>query len=75
MQTMYFVDTYKSCIWEFRTDDRGVPVKNGNGAYEKREVVQVPQEEGIPDGMTIDRQGIPSRLALLRAAEGHHKAQ
>ena len=53
---MYFVDTYKSCIWEFRTDDRGVPVKNGSGAYEKREVVKVPQEEGIPDGMTIDRQ-------------------
>ncbi len=75
MQTMYFVDTYKSCIWEFRTDDRGVPVKSGSGVYEKREIVKVSQEEGIPDGMTIDRQGIPSRLALLRAAEGHHRVQ
>ena len=72
-QTMYFVDTYKSCIWEFRTDDQGVPVKNGSGAYEKREVVKVPQEEGIPDGMTIDRQVIPSHFALLRAAEGQPK--
>ncbi|CAK0786567.1 hypothetical protein CVIRNUC_009780 [Coccomyxa viridis] len=54
-QTMYFVDTYKSCIWEFRTDDRGVPVKSGSGVYEKREIVKVSQEEGIPDGMTIDR--------------------
>ena len=74
-QTMYFVDTYKSCIWEFRTDDQGVPVKTGGGAYEKREVVKVPQEEGIPDGMTIDRQVTPSRLALLHSPQGHHKAR
>ena len=73
VQTMYFVDTYKSCIWEFRTDDRGAPVKNGSGAYEKREIVKVPQEEGIPDGMTIDRQVIPLQLAPLPAAGGHQK--
>ena len=78
VQTMYFVDTYKSCIWEFRTDDQGVPVKNGSGAYEKREVVKVPQEEGIPDGMTIDRQAKlwhlatdTSHCALVGASHEH----
>ena len=55
-QTMYFVDTYRSTISEFRTDDQGIPVRNSSGKYERREVVKVPQEEGIPDGMTIDRQ-------------------
>ena len=122
-QTMYFVDTYSSTIWEFRcdkllcytqcmsaegqlwvpctvpiaqptetdaaylsqevvgllthhttqllpvtascivsmkdplcrTDKQGVPIKGESGKYERREVVKVPQEEGIPDGMTIDR--------------------
>lgn len=56
VQTMYFVDTYSSNISEFRTDEQGIPVKGESGRYERREVVKVPQEEGIPDGMTIDRQ-------------------
>ena len=122
-QTMYFVDTYSSTIWEFRcdkflcctrcmsaegqllvpctvstaqptetdaaclpqevvdlwthhrthslpvtasciasmkdpqcrTDEQGVPIRGESGKYERREVVKVPQEEGIPDGITIDR--------------------
>ena len=55
MQTMYFVDTYHSTISEFRTDEQGVPIKGESGKYERREVVRVPKEDGIPDGMTIDR--------------------
>lgn len=38
-----------------RTDKQGVPIKGESGKYERREVVKVPQEEGIPDGITIDR--------------------
>ena len=55
MQTMYFVDTYHSTISEFRTDKQGIPIKGESGKCERREVVKVPKEEGIPDGMTIDR--------------------
>ena len=55
VQCMYFVDTYHSTISEFRTDEQGVPVKGESGKYERREVVKVPKEDGIPDGMTIDR--------------------
>ncbi len=38
-----------------RTDEHGVPVKGESGKYERRKVVKIPKEEGIPDGMTIDR--------------------
>jgi hypothetical protein len=45
-----------------RTDEHGVPIKGASGKCERREVVKVPQEEGIPDGMTIDRCAISSLM-------------
>lgn len=50
----------KDCLC--RTDEHGVPIKGASGKCERREVVKVPQEEGIPDGMTIDRCAISSLM-------------
>ncbi|CAL8465500.1 g5036 [Coccomyxa elongata] len=55
--TMYFVDTYAGTVTAYGTDEAGVPVKGANGKLQARCVVKVPKEDGIPDGMTIDRDG------------------
>lgn len=54
-RTMYFVDTYSGTITAYATDEAGVPVKGTDGKLIARLVAKVPKEEGIPDGMTIDR--------------------
>ncbi len=42
-------------VTAYGTDEAGVPVKGANGKLQARCVVKVPKEDGIPDGMTIDR--------------------
>ena len=39
----------------YETDEAGVPVKGADGRLQGRCLVKVPKEDGIPDGMTIDR--------------------
>ena len=48
----YFVDTQKVCIQEFDYDIEKNELSNG------RVCVDVPNEDGIPDGMTIDDEGM-----------------
>ncbi|KAK9833320.1 hypothetical protein WJX81_006117 [Elliptochloris bilobata] len=50
---MYFVDSKAQTITAFATDEGGVPLEGAAG----RLVATVPSEEGVPDGMTIDRTG------------------
>lgn len=51
-------------VTAYETDDAGVPVKGSNGKLQARCVVKVPKEDGIPDGMTIDRCGPPPHTPL-----------
>ena len=48
---MYVVDTYERVIYEYDYDLENGTVSN------KRIIVQVPKNEGIPDGMTVDSEG------------------
>lgn len=49
--TLYFIDTPTACVAAFDYD-------NATGAIENRRVaVEIPEEEGWPDGMTIDAEG------------------
>lgn len=51
-QTMFYIDTSQYQIWAYDYDcDRGV-IDN------KKVVVEIPEELGAPDGMTIDQQGM-----------------
>lgn len=49
---MYFV---AGTVSAYETDEAGVPVKGVDGRLQGRCLVKVPKEDGIPDGMTIDR--------------------
>ena len=48
----YFIDTQKFCVQEFDYDIEKNELSNG------RVCVEVPSEMGIPDGMTIDDEGM-----------------
>lgn len=49
--TLYYIDTPTACVAAFDYD-------NATGAIENRRVVvEIPEEEGWPDGMTIDADG------------------
>lgn len=51
-RTMYYIDTATKQIWAYDYD-------NGSGAIgNKRVIVSVPISEGVPDGMTIDDEGM-----------------
>lgn len=50
--TMYYIDTTAREIWAFYYDNATGDIAN------KRVVVSVPEAEGVPDGMTIDRDGM-----------------
>ena len=50
-RAMYFVDSKAQTITAYPTDEGGVPLEGQPG----RLVVTVPAEDGVPDGMTIDR--------------------
>ncbi len=47
-QTMYYIDTPTKQVWGFDYDNRNGNISN------KRVVIDVPEQEGFPDGMTID---------------------
>lgn len=64
-------------ITAYGTNEAGVPVKGADGKLQGRCIVKVPKEDGIPDGMTIDRceQSISRQLGaticgLVRFLEG-----
>ena len=50
-RVMYFVDSKAQTITAYPTDEGGIPLEGGPG----RLVAIVPAEDGVPDGMTIDR--------------------
>jgi sugar lactone lactonase YvrE len=50
-KTMYFVDTMRYMINAYDFD-----LDTGN-IFNKRAFVQVPEEEGVPDGLTVDSEG------------------
>jgi sugar lactone lactonase YvrE len=52
---MYFVDTSASTITAYPTDEAGMPKRDREGGLSGTAVVRVPKDEGIPDGLTIDR--------------------
>lgn len=51
-EKFYFIDTQRFCVQEFDYDVDGNQLSGG------RVCVEVPRELGIPDGMTIDREGM-----------------
>ncbi len=51
-KTMYFIDTTTHAIAGFDYDLASGDIAN------RREVIQVPEEMGLPDGMTIDSEGM-----------------
>ena len=48
----YFIDTMRFCVQEFDYDIASNTLSNG------RVCVEIPQEVGIPDGMTVDDEGM-----------------
>lgn len=54
----YLVDTADGVIRSYPADENGVPVRTPDGhLHDAKEIIKVPAEEGIPDGMTIDKDG------------------
>lgn len=54
----YLVDTADSVVREYPADENGVPVRNADGSLKDvKEVIKIPKEDGIPDGMCIDKDG------------------
>jgi len=51
-RTMYYIDTPSMEIWAYNYD-----LETG-AIWDRRVVVRVPKNEGYPDGMTIDREGM-----------------
>ncbi|XP_072017227.1 regucalcin-like [Amphiura filiformis] len=51
-RTMYFIDTSTCCVDAFDYDIAWGSIKN------RRHVVEIPSEEGFPDGMCIDSDGM-----------------
>jgi sugar lactone lactonase YvrE len=51
-RTMYFIDTPMFEVWAFDYDNESGEIRN------RRTAVKVPQDEGYPDGMTIDVDGM-----------------
>lgn len=50
-RTMYFTDTFRYTIYAYDFDP-------GTGAIEnRRPFVEIPPQEGLPDGLTVDREG------------------
>lgn len=49
---MYYVDSTTQCIFSFKFDVENKEIS------EKKVVVEIPSDEGIPDGMTIDAEGM-----------------
>jgi len=50
-ETMYYIDTFTREIWAFDFNTSNGALKN------RRTVVRVPENEGMPDGMTRDEEG------------------
>lgn len=50
-KSMYVVDTYERVVYAYDYDLENGTVSN------KRVIVQIPKNEGIPDGMTVDAEG------------------
>jgi sugar lactone lactonase YvrE len=50
-QTLYFTDTFRYLILVYDYDPATGAISN------RRPFVQVPQEEGLPDGLTVDSEG------------------
>jgi sugar lactone lactonase YvrE len=50
-QTLYFTDSAARCIYAYDYD-----VEKGS-ARNRRVVIKVPENEGLPDGMTVDAEG------------------
>ncbi len=48
---MYYVDSTTQCIFAFDFDAEQGEISN------RREIIRVDEEEGVPDGMTIDAEG------------------
>ena len=51
-QTMYYIDTPERCIFAYDYEIETGEISN------QRRVVEIPKEEGSPDGMTIDVDGM-----------------
>lgn len=51
-KTMYFIDTPLRQVAAFNYDISSGQIKN------KRVIIHIPQKEGLPDGMTIDSEGM-----------------
>lgn len=49
-QTMYYIDTPTKEVWAFDYDDQSGAINN------KRVVINIAENEGFPDGMTIDNE-------------------
>jgi sugar lactone lactonase YvrE len=49
---MYYIDTPTGEVWEFNYEIKTGDISN------KKVVVTIPEEEGMPDGMTIDSEGM-----------------
>lgn len=51
-QTMYYIDTPQGCIFAYDYEMETGEISN------QRRVVEIPKDEGSPDGMTIDEDGM-----------------
>jgi sugar lactone lactonase YvrE len=49
---MYYIDTYEYEVWEFDFDTQSGRLSN------KKVAISIPEEEGMPDGMAIDSEGM-----------------
>ena len=62
-RVMYFVDSKAQTITAYPTDAGGVPLERSAAGELPRVVATVPAEDGVPDGMTIDRRALLPLLA------------
>ena len=51
-QTMFFIDSARQIIWAFDYNQETGMIRN------RRVIVRIPKREGVPDGMTMDNEGM-----------------
>ncbi|KAK9816013.1 hypothetical protein WJX74_008749 [Apatococcus lobatus] len=57
MHSMWHCDTSGGCIKEYRCDKHGAPERDDDGSPSCINQIDIPNEAGFPDGMTIDSCG------------------
>lgn len=67
-RVMYFVDSKAQTITAYPTDAGGVPLERSAAGELPRVVATVPEEDGVPDGMTIDRRALSPQRSSFGAS-------